>query len=95
VVTGLATLDDCDLDESGERMSFLPAVLNGRWPIRTKVLAPRAVHELFESCATVRLCLCRPATLTPAVDVRATGHFVQQYVLVMNGKNRVDAVEER
>jgi len=56
----------------------------------------RGVHELFEKLRErFDYVFVDLPPLTPAVDVRATGHFVQQYVLVMEwGKTRVECRQE-
>ncbi len=96
VVTGLATLDDAIWTNPASGMSFLPAVLSGPMANSNEVLASEAIHDLFEKLRErFDYVFVDLPPLTPVIDVRATGHFVQQYVLVMEwGKTRVDAIEE-
>lgn len=96
VVTGLATLDSAIWKDPNSGMAFLPAVLSGPMANSNEVLASEAVHELFAKLREqFDYVVVDLPPLTPVIDVRATTHFVQQYVLVMEwGKTRVDAVEE-
>ncbi len=96
VVTGLATLEDAIWKDPASSLAFLPAVLSGPMANSNEVLASEAIHELFTKLREqFDYIFVDLPPLTPVIDVRATGHFVQQYVLVMEwGKTRVDAIEE-
>ncbi|WP_315836328.1 GumC family protein [Bradyrhizobium prioriisuperbiae] len=96
VVTGLTPLEDVIWRDPETGMAFLPAVLNAPMANSNEVLGSTAINELFtklrEQFDYVFVDL---PPMMPAIDVRATTHFIQQYVLVMEwGKTRVDAVEE-
>lgn len=96
VVTGLAPVEDAIWRDPETGMAFLPAVLNAPMANSNEVLGSTAINELFTKLREqFDYVLVDLPPLMPAIDVRATTHFIQQYVLVMEwGKTRVDAVEE-
>ena len=95
VVAGKLDLADAVLDDPTTHMAFLPAGVDAALPNATEVLASEAAKSLFSTIQIkYEYVIVDLAPLIAGVDVRATSHLIDSYVLVIEwGATKVDAVQ--
>lgn len=76
-------------------MSFLPTVIKTPMAHSNELLASESVKTLIEALRTkYDYVLVDLSPLAPVIDVRSTGQFIQQYVLVVEwGKTNIELLE--
>jgi succinoglycan biosynthesis transport protein ExoP len=94
VVAGNVALEDAIWSDPTTNMAFLPMVSNPLLPNGTESLGSEAARSIL---ATLQIkfdyVIVDLAPLVAAVDVRATSHFIDSYVLVIEwGTTKTDAV---
>jgi succinoglycan biosynthesis transport protein ExoP len=94
-VADVASLDRLIWSDASSGVSFLPSGVKSRLIHTSEILASDAMQRLF-----VRLRECYDfvvvdlSPLVPVVDVRATAHFVDSYMLVVEwGKTKIGVVQ--
>jgi succinoglycan biosynthesis transport protein ExoP len=95
LVGDVSSIDKVIWSDPSSRVSFLPSGVTSRLIHTSEILASDAIKRLF---ARLRECydyvVVDLSPLVPVVDVRATSHFVDSYMLVIEwGKTKIGVVE--
>jgi polysaccharide biosynthesis transport protein len=95
LVSDVASLDKVIWSDPSSNVSFLPAGVKSRLIHTSEILASDAMKRIF---GRLRECydyvVVDLSPLVPVVDVRATTHFVDSYMLVVEwGKTKIGIVE--
>jgi capsular exopolysaccharide synthesis family protein len=95
VVAGNVALTDAIWSDPTTNMAFLPMVSNPLLPNGTESLGSEAARSIFDTLQIkFDYVIVDLAPLVAAVDVRATSHFIDSYVLVIEwGTTKLDAVQ--
>jgi succinoglycan biosynthesis transport protein ExoP len=95
VVAGKVALADAIWSDPTTNMAFLPAVSNPLWHNATETLGSEAARSIFTTLQIeFDYVVVDLAPLVAALDVRATAHLIDSYVLVIEwGTTKVDAVQ--
>lgn len=96
VVMGQATLEKAMWSDDATDLKFLPAVVKGRLPHSSEVLASEQTRTFFDALRnSYDYIIVDFAPLIPIVDVRASTGLVDSYIYVVEwGKTRIDFVEQ-
>lgn len=95
VASGIASIEDAVWKDPNTGMNFLPTVIRTPMAHSNELLASESVKNLIEVLrAKYDYVLVDLSPLAPVIDVRSTGQFIQQYVLVVEwGKTHIDLLE--
>jgi succinoglycan biosynthesis transport protein ExoP len=95
VTSGAASIEDVVWQDPDTGMNFLPTVIKTPMSHSNELLASESVKKLIEALrAKYDYILVDLSPLAPVIDVRSTGHFIQQYVLVVEwGKTNIELLE--
>ncbi|MBR2118637.1 MAG: exopolysaccharide biosynthesis protein [Afipia sp.] len=95
VASGLVAVEDAIWRDPDTGMSFLPTVIKTPMAHSNELLASESVKTLIEALRTkYDYVLVDLSPLAPVIDVRSTGQFIQQYVLVVEwGKTNIELLE--
>jgi polysaccharide biosynthesis transport protein len=95
VLAKQATIEDALCLDPDTHLTFLPAVVNGRMPHSSNLLASESTRMLLERLRqSYEYIIIDLAPLAPVVDVRAVTHLVDAFVLVVEwGRTKIDVVE--
>jgi polysaccharide biosynthesis transport protein len=95
ILSGKQSVDDVSWRGEGSNLAFLPTVASSRLPHTSDILASDAAQRLFEDLREkFDYVVVDLSPLGPVVDVRATTHFIDSYVYVIEwGKTPVDSVQ--
>ena len=95
VAAGTATLDETIWVDPRSGLHLLPTVLRAPMAHSSEVLGSDAMSDLIERLAqTYDYVIVDLSPLAPVVDVRSTGRFIQQYVLVVEwGKTNIEVLD--
>jgi succinoglycan biosynthesis transport protein ExoP len=95
VLSGKELVDDVLWRGSDSNLFFLPTVASSRLPHTSDILASDPAKDLFDGLRKkFDYIVVDLSPLAPVVDVRATTHFIDSYVYVIEwGKTPVEAVE--
>jgi succinoglycan biosynthesis transport protein ExoP len=94
-VMGNIALDDAIVSIPFSSLHFLPAGATARLPHTNEVLASAAFKKIVDGLRTkYDYIIVDLSPVAPIVDVRATGHFIDTYVYVVEwGKTKVEVIE--
>lgn len=95
VVMGGISLDDAIVSIPFSSLHFLPAGATARLPHTNEVLASAAFKKCIDGLrAKYDYVIVDLSPVAPIVDVRATGHFIDTYVFVVEwGKTKIEVIE--
>jgi polysaccharide biosynthesis transport protein len=95
VLAKQATIEHALCVDPDTRLAFLPAVVDGRMPHSSNLLASESTKMLFERLRqSYEYIIVDLAPLAPVVDVRTVGHLVDAFVLIVEwGRTKIDVVE--
>jgi succinoglycan biosynthesis transport protein ExoP len=95
VLAKQATIEDAMCIDPDTRLAFLPAVVNGRMPHSSNMLASESTKMVFERLRrSYEYIIVDLPPLAPVVDVRGITHLVDAFVLVVEwGRTKIDVVE--
>jgi succinoglycan biosynthesis transport protein ExoP len=95
VIHDRASLSDAIWDEPGTGMAFLPAGVNSRLAHSSDVLSSVAAKKVFDLLRSkYEYVIVDLSPLAPVVDVRATSHLVDCYLLVIEwGRTTAEMVQ--
>jgi polysaccharide biosynthesis transport protein len=95
VVMGNIALDDAIVSIPLTKLRFLPAGARARLPHTNEVLASAAFKKIIDFLRTeFDDIIVDLSPVAPIVDVRATGHFIDTYVYVVEwGKTKIEIIE--
>ncbi|WP_210189211.1 polysaccharide biosynthesis tyrosine autokinase [Bradyrhizobium erythrophlei] len=95
VALGERKFEDVVLRESTTGLDFLPAVIHTPIAHTSEILASEGMRALIERFSNVYdYIIIDLSPLAPVIDVRATGHFIPTYLLVLEwGKTNIDVLE--
>jgi polysaccharide biosynthesis transport protein len=94
VVSGEKTLEEAIWKDSTTNLDFLPSIKRSRLLHTSEILAAEATKKLFDKLrATYDYVIVDLPPLAPIVDVRATTHLVDCFILVVEwGATKIDVV---
>lgn len=95
VVLGQRKFEDVVLREGTTGLDFLPAVIHTPIAHTSEILASEGMRALIERFSSMYdYIIIDLSPLAPVIDVRATGHFIPTYLLVLEwGKTNIDVLE--
>ena len=95
VLTGEISLEEVVWKDQATNMAFLPAVVKSRAAQTSEFLASDATKSLFGNLRkSYDYVIVDLSPLAPVVDVRATTHLVDSYILVVEwGRTKIDVVK--
>ncbi len=95
VIAGKVSLEEVIWKDRATNMTFLPAVVKSRVAHTSEILASDATKNLFDKLRqSYDYIIVDFSPLAPVVDVRATTHLIDSYVLVIEwGHTKIDVVE--
>src|SRR5262249_14310689 len=95
VVSDVASLDKVIWSDPSSGVSFLPAGVRSRLVHTSDILASDVINRIFVMISgRYDYLVVDLSPLVPIVDVRATSHFVDSYMLVVEwGKTKIGVVE--
>jgi succinoglycan biosynthesis transport protein ExoP len=95
VIAGKVPLEEALWTDSTSTLSFLPSMVDDRYPHATEMLSSDAAKSLFDSLQIrYDYVILDLAPMVAALDVRAAAHVVDSYVMVVEwGTTKVDAVK--
>jgi polysaccharide biosynthesis transport protein len=95
VISGDLTLKEAIWTDQITGLAFLPAVNKARMPNTDQILAGDAMKRLFEQLrANYDYIIVDLSPLAPVVDVRATTHLLDFYILMIEwGHTKIDVVQ--
>ena len=96
VVTGKLSLEEATISIPSSALEFLPAGSAGRLPHTNEFLGSDAAKNCIDLMrANYDYVIIDLSPLAPVVDVRATGHFIDAYVYVVEwGKTKAEVIEQ-
>jgi polysaccharide biosynthesis transport protein len=95
VISGKMSLDETVWQEPSSKLTFLPAVVKSRLAHSNEILSSAAMTKLFAQLRErYDYIVADLSPLAPIVDVRATTHFVDSYIVVIEwGQTKIDVVK--
>jgi len=92
---GNIALDDAIVSIPLTNLCFLPAGATARLPHTNEVLASASFKKIIDFLRTeFDYIIVDLSPVAPIVDVRATGHFIDTYVYVVEwGKTKIEVIE--
>jgi polysaccharide biosynthesis transport protein len=95
VLSGEASLDQVLCEDPAGNLVFLPTTAKSRVAHSSEILASTALRRLFEKLrASYDYVIVDLPPLAPLVDVRATTHFIDSYIFVIEwGKTYTTVVQ--
>lgn len=95
VVSGKKSVEEAIWRDTATNLAFLPAVFKFRLPHSHEILASEATKNLFDRLRnSYDYIIVDLSPLAPVVDVRATTHLIDSYLLVIEwGRTKTDVVE--
>jgi polysaccharide biosynthesis transport protein len=95
IIAGESSLEDVVWKDQATNMTFLPAVVKSPMANTSEILASDAIKDLFGKLRqSYDYIVADLSPLAPIVDVRATTHLIDSYILVIEwGRTKIDVVE--